>query len=134
MRPLKSIAISVCFLLKVPQKATKRKQKAVSSKRIFVVSASSLSAFVGGGNSFSFAMSCLKVVVYTLAVTVLLGGKLGLLRLVNLPSNCFMSKSENNYMLFKRKENEQLILSVAIGKRKRAFVVFFFFWRSNLEK
>lgn len=59
--------------LKVPQKATKRKQKAVSSKRIFVVSASSLSAFVGGGNSFSFAMSCLKVVVYTLAVTVLLG-------------------------------------------------------------
>lgn len=59
--------------LKVPQKATKRKQKAVSSKRIFVVSASSRSAFVGGGNSFSFAMSCLKVVVYTLAVTVLLG-------------------------------------------------------------
>lgn len=90
--------------LKVPQKATKRKQKAVSSNRIFVVSASSRSAFVGGGNSFSFAMSCLKVVVYTLAVTVLLGGKLGLLRLVNLPSNCFMSKSENNYMLFTRKE------------------------------
>lgn len=59
--------------LKVPQKATKRKQKAVSSKRIFVVSASSRSAFAGGGNSFSFAMSCLKVVVYTLAVTVLLG-------------------------------------------------------------
>lgn len=49
-------------------------------------------------------MSCLKVVVYMFVVIVLFGGKLGLLCLVNLLLNCFMSKLENNYMFFMRKE------------------------------